>query len=541
MSAAEILVAIAQLATLFRDADGDTAFATFDVNGHRETWPVRSKSFRRWLVGKFYGVEGKPPGGQAVADALGVIEARAQFSSPVAPVHVRVAGDDECIYVDLADELWRAVKVTADGWRVVADAPVEFRRARGMLALPEPKSGGSLRELRALINITSEDEWTLLVAWLVAALRPIGPYPVFSLFGEHGTAKTTTQELLRALVDPNVAMLRAAPGDVRDVMIAATNGWVVALDNLSDLDDWLSDCLCRLATGGGFSTRELYSDNAETIFSAQRPTMLNGIESVVSRGDLLDRAIIVDLPRVPDNQRRQRRELWSAFEAARPRILGALLDGVSAALRVHRDIRLASLPRMADFAVWAYAAASAPALTISREQFLKAYDANRSTAHEVALEASVIASAVRALADKSETWSGTAAELLEALNKEADEATKRLKTWPAAPRRLAGGLRRAAPHLRAVGVAIEFTDDRTLGARRRQIIVQNGKAKDRSDRSDRSITGPGDPSGNDGNDRNDEIPSLSSPVGAPPCSRCGKESRRPGFQWCPSCFASAPR
>ena len=102
-SAAEILVAISKLATLFRAADGDTAYATFDVNGHRETWPVRSKGFRRWLVGEFYKAESKPPGGQAVADALGVIEARAQYDSATHPVHVRVAGDDETIYLDLVN------------------------------------------------------------------------------------------------------------------------------------------------------------------------------------------------------------------------------------------------------------------------------------------------------------------------------------------------------------------------------------------------------------------------------------------------------
>jgi hypothetical protein len=140
-----------------------------------------------------------------------------------------------------------------------------------MLPLPAPESGGTLDVLRKFVNVPSDDDWSLLVAWLVAALRPIGPYPVLALFGEHGTAKTTTQELFRALLDPNVAMLRAQPQDVRDVMIAATNGWVVALDNLSDLGGWLSDCLCRLATGGGFSTRELYSDNDETIFSANDP------------------------------------------------------------------------------------------------------------------------------------------------------------------------------------------------------------------------------------------------------------------------------
>ncbi len=105
--------------------------------------------------------------------------------------------------------------------------------------------------------------------------------------------------MLRALVDPNAAAIRSEPRDTRDLIIAATNGWVVALDNLSHVSPSLSDDLCRLATGGGFATRELYTDGEETIFDAQRPIILNGIEEVATRGDLLSRTIVVRLRTLP--------------------------------------------------------------------------------------------------------------------------------------------------------------------------------------------------------------------------------------------------
>jgi hypothetical protein len=472
LSAAEILVAISQLAAVFRAADGDTAFATFEINRHRETWPVRSKGFRRWLVGEFYKVEQKPPGGQAVADALGVIEARAQYAGVVHPVHVRVAGDDDTIYIDLVNEAWQVVEVTAVGWRVVSDPPVKFRRARGMLPLPTPMKGGAITTLRTFVNIAGDEQWALLVAWLVAAMRPSGPYPVLALLGEQGTAKSTTEELLRALIDPNVAPLRAEPMDVRDVMIAASNGWCIAFDNLSDIEAWLSDCLCRLATGGGFSTRELYSDGDEVIFVAQRPVMLNGIDAVISRADLLDRALIIDLPRIGDDKRRQRREFWSEFEAQRPALLGALLDVLAGAIKQKNVVFLRTLPRMADFAVWAVAAE--PGLGLPDGAFMKAYSGNRDAAHDLALEASPIASAIRTLAAR-EAWKGTAAELLEELSRVADEAAKRAKSWPSTARTLGSSLRRVAPSLRAVGVIVEFSDEPELGARRRQIAVRKGR------------------------------------------------------------------
>ena len=348
--------------------------------------------------------------------------------------------------------------------------------------------------------------------------------------GEHGTAKSTTEELCRALVDPNIAMLRAAPSDPRDVMIAASNGWIIALDNLSDLEPWLSDCLCRLATGGGFSTRELYSDGDETIFVAQRPAMLNGIDAVISRPDLLDRAIIIDLPRIPDDRRRRRGEFWSAFEAARPRILGALLTAVSTALRRAPEVGLNSLPRMADFATWVHAAE--PALGLPPGGFLAAYGGNRAAAHDLALEASPIAVPVRVLVDDAGDWSGTAAELLEALMKITDEVTKKSKGWPATPRALGTALRRIAPNLRAVGISVEFSDQRELGPRRRQVVIQKEPVPDRSQRSERSgvdsgggLAFPGndrpflgndgrsakEPVGNNGNDGNDAAPILSGP------------------------------
>lgn len=471
MSAAEMLVAIAELASVFRAADGDTCYATVEINSHRETWPMRSKGFRRWLVGQFYRIERKPPGGQAVADALGVIEARAQFEGAVHPVHVRVAGSDTAIYLDLTNEAWDVVKVTEDGWRIVADPPVKFRRARGMLPLPTPKPGGHIDGLRQFVNVADEDQWTLLVAWLVAALRPQGPYPVLALLGEQGTAKSTTQELFRSLIDPNVAPLRAAPTDVRDVMIAASNGWGVCFDNLSSIEPWLSDCLCRLATGGGFSTRELYSDGDEMIFVAQRPVMLNGIGAVVERADLLDRALIVDLPLIDEHRRREKREFWAAFEAARPALLGALLDAVSAALALAPQINLEAKPRMADFAIWATAAE--PGLGLEDGAFMAAYAGNRDSIHELALEASAVAASVRTLANR-EAWKGTAAELLAELGSIADEATKKAKSWPTTPRGLANALRRVAPNLRAVGVAIAFTDEQALGQRRRQIAIRTG-------------------------------------------------------------------
>ena len=158
----------------------------------------------------------------------------------------------------LSDETWRAVEIDATGWRVVDNPPVRFRRASGMQPLAMPVPGGSVETLRSFLNVQSDTDFVLVVAWALACLRDRGPYPVIVLSGEQGSAKSTFSAILRALLDPNTAPLRALPREDRDLFIAASNGHVLAFDNVSGLPAWISDTLCRLATGGGFAVRQLY-------------------------------------------------------------------------------------------------------------------------------------------------------------------------------------------------------------------------------------------------------------------------------------------
>lgn len=368
-------------------------------------------------------------------------------------MYLRVAEHNGKHYLDLGDKYGRVVEMDAQGCRVLDQSPVMFRRTKAMQALPVPDLLGTVDELRRFINV-SDQEWPLILAWLVQAHRPQGPYPVLVLQGEHGSSKSTACRFLRALVDPNAAPLRADYRSPRDLMISAHNGHVVALDNLSSLSVWLSDVLCRLATGGGFSTRKLFGDDDETIFHALRPILLNGIEEPATREDLLDRALLVNLPRISPAQRIPEERLNAEFEAARPRILGALLTATSVALRNYKEVRLPNLPRMADFAIWATAAESA--LGLQPGEFMAAYAANRKAGNESAIEASVVGPTLVAWITAQQTWAGTATTLLARLVCELPDNNRRPQGWPADPRSLSGQLRRLAPHLREVGLAVDF-------------------------------------------------------------------------------------
>ena len=295
-----------------------------------------------------------------------------------------------------------------------------------------------------------------MIAWLLACLRNRGPYPVLVLSGEQGSAKSTFSAILRALVDPNTAPLRALPRDDRDLFISARNGHVLAFDNVSGLPVWTSDTLCRLATGGSFAVRQLYSDQDEVLFDAARPVILNGIEDIVTRPDLADRAIFLKLEPISDDHRRPEQELWAAFEAERPRILGVLLTAVARGLAELPRTKLDKLPRMADFALWMAACETAfcPAGT-----FMSAYCGNREEAVEDVLDADPIATAVRALMTSRTVWTGTASGLLGALAEVGGDRFAKSKTWPDGPRALAGRLRRSATFLRKVGFEIGFAKE----------------------------------------------------------------------------------
>src|SRR5262249_4253822 len=222
--------------------------------------------------------------------------------------------------------------------------PVRFRRPAGMLPLPVPERGGSIEALGSLLNLSNRSDFVLVVAWLLAALQPGGPYPLLAISGEQGSAKTVLSKMLKALLDPNAAPVRALPREERELMIAANNGHLLAFDNLSGLPTWLSDAFCRLASGGSFAVRQLYTNDDEVLFQAARPLLVNGIEDVVSRPDLADRGIFLTLAPIGEQQRRSEADLWREFDLARPRILGALLDAAVRGLQTFPNICLTRFP-----------------------------------------------------------------------------------------------------------------------------------------------------------------------------------------------------
>jgi hypothetical protein len=475
-SQANIMVALAEAAELFHTPD-EVAYADIEINGHRVTWPVCSTGFRRWLKRRFFEETGGAPNGEAVATAIGTIEAKALHDTPIREVFVRVGELGGKIYLDMCDARWRAIEIDKAGWRIVDRPAVRFRRSPDMRPLPEPARDGSVDGLRPLLNIPEgedgDNDFILSVAFQLGCLRGRGPYPIEVIGGGQGSAKSTRSSMLRSTIDPRKPALRGLPRDERDLVIAAHKQHVLAFDNASGLYDWLSDALCRIASGAGFGTRALWTDQDEVLFSGARPIILNGIEEIVERPDLAERSIFSVCMKIDSKDRLEEDEVWAAFDAAHASVLGALLDAVAVGLKRFPEIRPPELPRMADFAHWVIACETA---LWKEGDFLRAYNTNILGAVESVLEASPVAVAVREMmaaltkeAPPKTRWEGTASELLEKLT---DRVTKRVaesKTWPGNGRALRGRLTRAATFLREV--AIDITYSREGHDRTRTIVI----------------------------------------------------------------------
>ena len=454
----ETMLKLVSCIQLSRGTDG-RPFVRVPVENRFEFYELKAAAFRNWLVEACIERCGEPPSKLAISRVVAVLEARAQFRGKIPAVHLRVAGETnrDVFYLDLGDLEGRAVEIRPSGWKVVQHPGVQFRRPTGMLPLPVPESGGTISLLRPYVNL-GEVDFRLFVAWITAAIRPDGPYPPLVLYGEQGSAKTTLARVARLLIDPHSAPLLGEPSSVRDLMITSLNSRLLAFDNLGTLPGWLSDCFCRLATGGGHATRSLFTDDQITYIQAQRPIILNGIDDFVKRGDLIDRSVFLNLSPIHSSDRRTESEIWASFQFDYSRILGSVLDAVVLGLRILPSIELPEVSRMADFSYWGEAVGRG--LGWPEQSFRSAYARNRRVATDNAIDESAVAEALFRAVPPSLKWSGPTVELHRQLTASVGKAIARSSRWPKHVTRFSGELRRLAPQLRERGLSLAFSRSR---------------------------------------------------------------------------------
>lgn len=445
-SVADKLIDLARSRCEFlHDAQGEP-YAVFEAAGARQVHGVLSSGFSDYLSHAYYTQHDRAPTDSSLKVALATLRGQAQFEGEACEVFTRIAKTETGCWLDLCNDAWQCVQVTATGWAVVsgAGAPL-FTRSASMRPLPVPKRGGTLDALWPLVNIPEADR-LMVLAWMLECLRADTPHVVLELVGEQGSAKSSTQRALRRLIDPNQADLRAAPKSVEDVWIAARNSHMVSLENLSHLQPQYQDALCVLATGGGYSARTLYTNAEETILELRKPIVLNGISVIVTAQDLLDRCLHIDLPTI--QSRELASDLEARFEDAQPALLGALLDLFVKVLAALPSVSIAPehRPRMADFAALGEAVFRVHGEPAGA--FLARYNAMRKDGVLRTIDASPVGAALAAyLSDVPGGFNGTLSELIDRLERYRPHG----EAWPRTPKGLGDALRRLAPALRLIG------------------------------------------------------------------------------------------
>lgn len=443
---ADKLIALARSQCRFLHDAQREPYAVFEAAGARQVHGVLSQGFSDYLSHAYYTQHDRAPTETSLKVALATLRGQAQFEGETCEVFTRIAKTEAGYWLDLCNDAWQCVQVTATGWAVVAgDGAPLFTRSASMRPLPVPERGGTLDALWPLVNIPEADRLLALV-WMLECLRADTPHVVLELVGEQGSAKSSTQRALRRLIDPNQADLRAAPKSVEDVWIAARNSHMVSLENLSHLHPQYQDALCVLATGGGYSARTLYTNAEETILELRKPIVLNGISVIVTAQDLLDRCLHIDLPTI--HNRELAGDMEARFEAAQPALLGALLDLFVKVLAALPSVSIPpeQRPRMADFAALGEAVFRVHGKPAGA--FLARYSDMREDGVRRTIDASPVGAALAAyLADVPGGFNGTLSELLDRLDRYRPHG----EAWPRSPKGLGDALRRLAPALRLIG------------------------------------------------------------------------------------------
>lgn len=352
-SAKLVALALAEGIFLFRDeANKDVAMVTLPHTGPAIAYRAISGTVKLWLRSTAYKAWGKPVASHPLTEAIGTMEAIGLFDKPALPIFARIAGDAGSVAVDLGTEDGRVVQITPFGWSVETATVHKFIRGAGFRSLPVPEIGGdSLRRFQTFLGLDDQN-YRLLLAFLISALRPDGPYFILLVEGEQGSGKSFFCEIIKRIIDPNDAMRVRLPDKPQDLMIQAKEYRLLSFDNASGMSAEMSDALCSLATGGGFAVRKLYTDADLNVMTYTRPFMINGIGGYASRPDLMERAIPIRLSPMAEGSRKTEAELRAEFEQILPGLLGALYNGVAHALREYDNIEPPRHLRMADAARW---------------------------------------------------------------------------------------------------------------------------------------------------------------------------------------------
>nr|WP_281721132.1 DNA polymerase [Nitrosomonas nitrosa] len=465
-------------------------------NSHYENWPIKSQEYRLFLSYKYRQRYGKVASTGNIEKVLQYLESEALFIGSEHKTHVRCARTDDRIFIDLTNSHWEWIEITAAGWCIRSDKPpVKFLRSTGAKPMFTPDPSGSFDCLPDVFRLKSQGDYILLAGWMVFSLVEGGPYPVLILEGPAGTSKSTLTKQVRQVIDPRKPALQTMPRNIDDLFIQANNGHLIAIDNLSEIRQGLSDVLCGISSGTGGSKRQLYTDAGEIHYEVCRPLILNSINPVADSPDLVDRSIRLSLPSISSNKIRESNlgqgrlsaeEVDAVFQQLGPKILGAICNALQTALPNYKRVKgIPDAIRMIDFAQWGFAAGEA--LGVGNKDFVRLLLANRQHNAAPLMENSVLNQALLKFMQKKIHWSGSPTDLYKGLEKEITPEEKMDKSFPKIASHLTRNLNKSTPTLKQYG--IEYHHDASSHKNRNITLSYNPAVFNGVDNDDNSGTG----------------------------------------------------
>ena len=365
------------------------------VQGYENIRLVDSK-FEDYLMHLCYTSTGNIPYRDAVKQAISVLSYAASRKEKNR-LSNRVAWDpsgDGSIWVDTADSQNRAYHITKNGWKLTTQVPILFQRHQHQQPLPTATPNGKIEKLLPFINVgnhrnskTSQHQQLLLIVQTASYLIPDIPHPINAMYGCRGSHKSSTQKILKRLIDPSSVETQSPPNNPKDALQILDHHYIPIFDNLNTLPRWLSDTFCRAVTGEGQETRQLYTDDKAFIRQLSRCIMLNGVNLPITQSDLLSRTIMH--PTEPTSKHIAEAELNKAFAEIQGEILGSLFDVIVKALQLRDSVLVPETDfRLADFFKWGHLIAEA--LGYGGGEFVVAMEENLKSQHDADQENNVV-------------------------------------------------------------------------------------------------------------------------------------------------------
>lgn len=468
--------------TLFHDKEGNL-YAQFPVGDHSERYPLSSEAFKADLNLLAFETSGCIPNSEVIRTVVAQLKGHARFHGKRVELNNRVAEYDNAFWYDLTNEDWSIVRITSSRWDIVHHPDPIFQRFQHQIPQAPPDQMGTINCFFELLQVPDPNQELLLKVFMVYSLIPCVPMPILYVYGEKGSGKSTITKLIRAAIDPSSLESLGEPRDLETVRHQLHNHWLPLFDNINYMPQWFVRACCTASTGEGDDIRKKYTDDDSFIIKFQRPIIINAINRLATvYTDFQDRLLIVKLPRLKRQDRKEEREIRRQFKSIRPQVIGGLLNVLSKAVALKSTINVSELGRMADFTVWGCAIAQA--LGYSQEAFLRAYSENQNLVNYEIIEGHPVANCLMAFVDKrdGEQWQGSATELFEELEDQAVElkVDRKQRSWPKAPNGLMRRLNELKSNFDDIGIIFDEVRVGDGAQRHKEVIIRKASTTSES-------------------------------------------------------------